>query len=101
MIPEFIAEKFVTHLYTIEYDGVVGGQTLRLYADDYVKPVFCHTHGIVWNNITDVAKYIKQFEDYKPFFSNHPVVYEYSIDNGCLTNIVVGTAENVMHTLDD
>ena len=46
MIPEFISEKFITRLYTIEYDGKIGGQTLRLYADDYVKPVFCHTHGI-------------------------------------------------------
>lgn len=100
MIPDFIKEKFVTHLYTIEYDGDVGGQTLRLYADDYVKPVFCHTHGIVWNNINDVAKYIKQFENYKPYFRSNPVVYEYSVDNGCLTRIVVGTAENVMHTLD-
>ena len=61
MIPDFIKNKFVTHLYTIEYDGVVGGQTLHLYADDYLKPVFCHTQGVVWQDIKDVSKYVKQF----------------------------------------
>ena len=100
MIPEFIAEKFITRLYTIEYDGEIGGQTLRLYADDYVKPVFCHTHGIVWQDIKDVAKYVKQFENYKPFFNNNPVVYEYSINGDAVTKIIVATAENLMHTVD-
>lgn len=99
MIPEFIAEKFITRLYTIEYDGKIGGQTLRLYADDYVKPVFCHTHGIVWQDINDVAKHIKQFENYKPFFSNNPVVYEYSMNGNTVTKIIVATAENLMHTV--
>lgn len=100
MIPDFIKDKFVTHLYTIEYDGVVGGQTLHLYADDYVKPVFCHTRGVVWQSIKEVAKYIKQFENYKPFFNSNPVVYEYSMNGDNVTKIIVATAENVMHTLD-
>lgn len=100
MIPDFIKNKFVTHLYTIEYDGNVGGQTLHLYADDYVKPVFCHTQGVVWQDIKDVAKYVKQFENYKPFFNNNPVVYEYSMNGDNVTKIIVATAENVMHTLD-
>lgn len=95
IIPNFIRAKFTMCLYTIEYEGTVGGQTMTLYVDGYEAPAFCNTHGIVFYNIEDVIKYLHCFADYKPFFENNPIVYEYSMNCGQITKLSVDTAKNL------
>lgn len=95
IIPDFIREKFKMCLYTIEYEGIVGGQTMTLYVDEYEAPVFCNTDGIVFNSIEEIVTYLHRFVDFKPFFENNPIVYEYSMNCGQITKISVGTAWNL------
>ena len=98
-VPEFVEKAFRKTVYTVEYDGSVGGKDVRLYADDYYNPTFCNTDGLVFVDMEDVVMYLHRFEDVKSFFKNHPLVCEYYNSPAGIVRNVTGTAENIIREL--
>ena len=92
-IPKAIANKFINHLYTIEYDGIIGGNTTRLFA--------CGKHLAYFTNITSDIKVWKSIDKLAYYFyslssdikcrclENNPVIMKYTYDGQFITKEVV------------
>lgn len=96
MVDELIKRQFRIELYTIEYDYLVGGETIVMRSTGGSHATFDSNNFKVWNSIRDIKLHIKQISDTtkRDYIANHAVIKHY-------VYTPTGTVENTECLVED
>lgn len=89
---KFIMKHFVTEFYTIEYEGIVGGETHTLYSSGGSYPTFSNHNGKVWKSLRDIKLHLCMIDSEglrNRYLEQNPVVCKYSLVGGSVVREVV------------
>lgn len=91
---EYLGDKFVTVLYTIEYDGIVGGHAMRMYAEGNRRGDFSNICGEAktWKSCDKVRRYVNSLDTSvkNRMLQNNPSVVSYTYDKSGIVRSVIG-----------
>lgn len=91
---EYLADKFVTVLYTIEYEGIVGGYPMRMYSEGNRSGSFSNIcdEAKTWKSYDKVRRYVNSLDTSvkNRMLQNNPSVVSYTYDKSGIVRNVVG-----------